>query len=237
MYPVAHAFASTRQRCDATRPICQRCLIARYQDQCVYDATPLDAFVAPSPSQARRLTARRTSSLGETPHESFHLLSVPHPSNKGKRVSRTPSFSNARPALSTPFPQLQPLQKRADVFQPQVTHSHYRSNETNLNQKSLSHPPNSKGEDQAQPMGETSVILRTTALVPSSPLLKSTVPSPPVSREAVPDVQADPTSPYYTFQDTRLIPNPIVRIFMANETNPRMFSLQNISPDTLSLLL
>ena len=72
-----------------------------------------------------------------------------------------------------------------------------------------------------------------TTLVPSSPLLKSTV----IDSDVISHLQADPTSPYYTFQDTRLIPNPIIRIYMANNVNPRMFSVQNISPHTLGLLL
>ena len=98
----------------------------------------------------------------------------------------------------------------------------------------------SSNASETEPVAKNAVILRT-----SAPLLKSTVSNSRASEAAFlrehfhneHPIQADPTSPYYLFQDTRLIPNPIVRIIMANETNPRMFSLQNISPDTLSLLL
>jgi hypothetical protein len=134
-------------------------------------------------------------------------LQSDYPTDQGESVS---VLDGVQSAASVSSAQLQPLQKRADEPQPH--------------------------KDQAESTVETPVVLRTTALVPSSPLLKSTVPNPR-ALEAVPHIQADPTSPYYAFQDTRLIPNPIIRIIMENETNPRMFSLQSISPDTLSLLL
>ena len=133
-------------------------------------------------------------------------------------------------------------QNRLDHFQPHITHSHYRSHQTRHDQERPSGPFDNENKDDAT--AEKSVVVRTTTLVPSSPLLKSTVMDSPAS-EALSHrhpqseylIQADPKSPYYTFQDTRLIPNPIIRIYMANSTDPKMFSLQNISPDTLSLLL
>lgn len=133
---------------------------------------------------------------------------------------------------------MQLLQNRLDHFQAHITHSHHQSYQTRHDQECLSGP----SDDDAT--AETSVVVRTATLVPSSPLLKSTVTDSPAS-EALSHhhpqseylTQADPKSLYYTFQDTRLIPNPIIRIYMANSTNPKMFSLQNISPDTLSLLL
>ena len=130
------------------------------------------------------------------------------------------------------------LQNHLDYLQPHITRSDYQSHQAHHDQGCPSGPFD---EDAT---AETSVVVRTTTLVPSSPLLKSTVTDSSAS-EALSHhrsqseylTQDDPKSPYYTFQDTRLIPNPIVRVYMANSTNPKMFSLQNISPDTLSLLL
>jgi hypothetical protein len=220
----------------------------------MYEATPPDLLTEISKSQTRRLAARRTSLTGDThrlrlspmsisvqdlPHsgrQSSHVPVTPLQSDysvdKGKSVSRTPSFQGPQTSASTSFAQVQPLQKCTDIFQPQAAHSHYRP-QAYYDQNHRS----SSNEGQVEPAPQSSVVLRTSALVPSSPLLKSTVPN---SRAAdASPIQADPTSPYYTytFQDARLIPNPIIRIFMANQTNPRMFSLQDISPDTLSLLL
>lgn len=141
-------------------------------------------------------------------------------------ISQVSSSRGVQPATSTSFSTVQPLQKRTDHSPPRST-SYYRPH-TYHDQDRPSHSSNV--EDEAG----SSVVLRSTELIPSSPLLKSTVSNPLASGGY--HIQADPTSPYYIFQDTRLIPNPIVRIVMENATNSRMFSLQNISPDTLSLL-
>ncbi|KAF9646250.1 hypothetical protein BDM02DRAFT_261728 [Thelephora ganbajun] len=251
-----------KKRCDATRPICQRCTVARYQDECVYDAAPPDPSVELSRPQARRVMARRTSLSGgnlrprpalsdssqSPPHfvlQSSHTLTTPpqpgYPVNKGKHESLVQPSQNVPSTASTSFAHVQPLQKRFDRFQHHTTRSHHQSH---LMRHGQNHPSDSSSDDnEVEHTAQTSVVIRTTTLVPSSPLLKSTVSNSRAS-EAVPlryphdeyPIQADPKSPYYTFQDTHLIPNPIVRVYMANNTNPKMFSLQTISPDTLSLL-
>ena len=161
-------------------------------------------------------------------------------SEKDDDLPSTLPSQDVHPTFSTSFAHVQPLQD-ADHFQPH-SRSHYRPHLFPHDQR----PPSGFSDDkqQAEPTAQTSVVLRTTTLAPSSPLLKSTVitsrAADQVSRhhpQGGHPIQADPTSPYYTFQDTRLIPNPIIRIYMATNANPRMFSVQNISPDTLSLLL
>jgi len=162
-----------------------------------------------------------------------------YPTDKDGDISLTIPSQDTPPTASTSFSQVQPLQKRFDHFQSH-TRSHYRPH---LHEQQR-HSDISGDDTPAAHTVQTSVILRTTTLVPSSPLLKSTVITSRASDEvshhhsqSEPPIQADPTSPYYSFQDTRLIPNPIIRIYMATNANPRMFSVQNISPDTLSLLL
>lgn len=249
--PTLHSHDRSRcQRCDATRPICQRCAVARYQDECVYDAAPPGPLVEVTQPQVRRIVARRTSLLGDIAYEprlapafsrnpprpsirsSITLTTPPqleYPTSADEGVSLPPPSQSVR---SASFSHAQPLQQHPDHSQP-----HAHSHQVHHVQQRPSDSSNNK--NQAEPSAQTSVVLRTTTLVPSSPLLESTVANPhasgSVSRHY--PIQADPTSPYYTFQDTRLIPNPIIRIYMANNANPRMFSLQNISPDTLSLLL
>ena len=242
-----HTTTFCLQRCDATRPVCQRCLLARYQDQCLYDAAaPPDSPI--QPSHTRRLVAGPTSSSGDTPRpgltlgfipglDSSHVLLTPlqpgYLTDRGNSASQVPVLQDAQPTAPVSPVELQ-LQKGTNHSQPHIPNSYYRSHQTHHDQGRSSHPPNN--EDEAELTEEAPVVLRTTALVPSSPLLKSTIFNSH-SSEAVSDIRADPTSPYYAFQDTRLTPNPMIRIFMSNQTNPRMFSLQNISPDTLSLLL
>jgi len=249
------------QRCDATRPICQRCTVARYQDECMYDAFPPDPSTELSQPQVRRFLARRTLLLGDTleprpavpgskqspPHpglQSSNTLPIlpqsGYPTNEVQNVSPVPPSQDVQSTTSTSFTHVQPLQKRPDYFQPCIIHSHRRSHQTHCDQERP--PGSSSSEDEVT--AERSVVVRTATLVPSSPLLKSTVTDSPASdpvHHSYPQneylIQADPTSPYYTFQDTRLILNPIIRVYMANSTNPKMFSLQNISPDTMTLLL
>lgn len=143
------------------------------------------------------------------------------------------------PTDSSSFIHVQPLQKRLDHLQSH-TRSHYRPH---LHEQQR-HSDFSDNDTPAEPTVQTSVVLHTTTLAPSSPLLKSTVITSRASDEishhhpqSEHPIQADPTSPYYSFQDTHLIPNPIIRIYLATNANPKMFSVQNISPDTLSLLL
>ena len=201
--------------------------------------------------QARRIIARRASLSPSSISDSSQspppitLTSPPrlyYPADKDDDdMSLTLPSQDARPATSTSSAHARPPRNHPDHPQPH-TPSHYRSHQTHHDQRLPSGP--STDENQAESTAQTSVVLRTTTLAPSSPLLKSTVMSPHAS-EAAPHhhaqsehpIQADPKSPYYTFQDTRLIPNPIIRIYMANNANPRMFSIQSISPDTLSLLL
>ena len=213
----------------------------------MYDAAPPDTPVELSPSQSRRLLARQPSLSGGTSHalpsptpnsgqdspyvgqQSSHVLTTPlqpdYPMDKGEGGSQVPSLRDIKPAAPTSFANVQPLQKRSNIFHPRVTQSHYRSQQTRRDQNN----PSSSSNDGS------SVVIRSTALVPSSPLLKSTVCNSRASETY--QIQADPTSPYYAYQNIRLTPNPIVRIIMDSVTNPRMFSLQTISPDTLSLLL
>ena len=230
----------------------------------MYDAASPEP-VELSSSQTRRLMARRTSISGDTPRPDpspvpgpsrrsppsdkrfpdplLNLLPPGHPMKQGEDVLLVPPSQAVQPTASTSFAHVQPLQKRTDYSASYGARSHYRSQQTHHDQNYPTRLSSNAGE--TEPTTETAVILRTTALVPSSPLLKSTVSNSRASEAAFLreyshneyPIQADPASPYYLFQDTRLIPNPIIRIIMANETNPRMFSLQNISPDTLSLLL
>ena len=228
----------------------------------MYDAFPPDLPVELSPSQARRVVARRTSLLGDTleppsaapasnqisPHPDLQPSTTPitppqpdYPAFEGENVSLAPSSQDAQPTISASFPHVQPLQKRPDHPQPHTTHPHYRADqETYHDQNCPSDSSSNRNQDEAA--AETSVVVRTATLVPSSPLLKSTVADSATSGarsypQSDHSIQADPTSLHYIFQDTRLVPNPIIRIYLANSTNPKMFSLQNISPDTLGLLL
>jgi len=213
----------------------------------MYDAAPPEPSIELPGPQARRVIARRTSLLGDTLRshpaslgssqspptlQSSVTLTTPprlH-SSTNDDIYLVPSSQGVHPTASTSFADVKPLQNHA--------HSHYRSHQTYDNQQSPA------DENQTKPVTQTSVVLRTTTLAPSSPLLQSTVTISRASQavshhypQSQYQIQADPNSPYYTFQDTRLIPNPIIRIYMANNANPKMFSLQNISPDTLSLLL
>ena len=192
-------------------------------------------------------TLSPTSDSSQSPprlllQSSITLKTPPRPDNptdKDGDISLALPSQDANTASSTSLAHVQPPQKRLDRSQ-SYTRSHYRPHLHDQRR----HSDFSDDKSQAEPMAQTSLILHTTTLVPSSPLLKSTVITSHASDE-VPrhhsqsehPIQADPTSPYYTFQDTRLIPNPIIRIYMATNANPRMFSVQNISPDTLSLLL
>ena len=206
--------------------------------------------------------ARRTSLTGDTleprpavpdsnqtpPHPGFQssiTLTTPlqpdYLTNEDQNSSLIPPLQDIKSTTSASFAHVQPLQNRPDHFQPNIAHSHYQFHNAHHDQE---HPSGSANENQGEAIVETSVVVRTTTLVPSSPLLKSTVTVSPTSElvshhypQSEYLIQADPTSPYYTFQDPRLMPNPIIRIYMANSANPKMFSLQNISPDTLSLLL
>jgi len=163
-----------------------------------------------------------------------------YPMDNDRDISLTLPSQDTRSTAPTSFAHVQPLQQRVDHFQSH-TRSHYRPH---LHEQKR-HSDFSDDKNPTEPTAaQTSVVLRTTTLVPSSPLLKSTVITSRVSddvshhhSQSEHPIQADPASPYYTFQDTRLIPNPIIRIYMATNANPRMFSVQNISPDTLSLLL
>ena len=196
---------------------------------------------------AKRASPSPTSDSSQSPprlllQSSVTLKTPPqpdYPTDKDDDISLTLPSQDAHPTASTSFTHVQPLQKRLDHLQSN-TRSHYRPH---LHDQ-VRHSDFSDVNTPAAPTVQTSVVLRTTTLVPSSPLLKSTVitsrASDQVSHhhsQSEHPIQADPTSPYYTFQDTRLIPNPIIRIYMATNANPRMFSVQNISPDTLSLLL
>ena len=196
---------------------------------------------------SRRASLSPTSDSSQSPPrlllQSSFTLTTPHqpdhPMGEDDDLPSTPPSQDAHPTTSTSFAHVQPLQKRPDHSQP---HSHYRPHLFHHDERRPS--DSSDDKNQAEPMAQTSVVFRTTTLVPSSPLLKSTVITSRASDEvshhhsqSEHPIQADPTSPYYTFQDTRLIPNPIIRIYMASNANPKMFSVQNISPDTLSLLL
>jgi len=184
-----------------------------------------DSSQSPPRSRLPPSITLRTPSQSDCPTDQDDDLPLPLPSQ------------SAHPTTSTSSTHVPPLQTPPDRFPPHA-HSHYRSHLTDHGQR---HPSDfSDDKNQAKPIAQTSVVLRTTTLVPSSPLLKSTVITSRASDEAPHrdrPIQADPKSPYYTFQDTRLIPNPIIRIYMATNANPKMFSVQNISPDTLSLLL
>ena len=198
-------------------------------------------------------TLKHRSSISDSSQSSPHpgsrspdTITTPpqpnQPTNEDENIFLVPSSQDTQPTASTSFSQVQPLQKRPDHFPPPTVRSHYRSHQTHHGQMRPSSSFNK--ENKEEPTAETSVVIRTATLVPSSPLLKSTVVNSPASEAGAyhyPQseylIRADPKNPYYTFQDICLIPNPIIRIYVANSTNPRMFSLQNISPDTLGLLL
>ena len=231
----------------------------------MYDAATPEPVVELSRPQVRRVLARRVSHPGYSPET--HLgspsnsgssqspsppsprppitLTTPpqpsYPTNDDDSVPLIPPSQNVHTTSSTSFAHVPPLQKRSDHFQSHSP-SHSRSRQTHYDQRYSS--DSSSDENQPNPTAQTSVVLRTTKLVPSSPLRGSTVmnsrASEPLSHyrpQTEYPVQADPASPYYAFQDTRLVPNPTIRFYMTNYVNPRMFSVQNISPDTLSLLL
>ena len=228
----------------------------------MYDASPPDLPVELSPSQARRVVARRTSLLGDTlkppsaaptsnqisPHPDLQPSITPvtppqpdYPAFESEGVPLAPSPQDPQPTVSASFAHIQPLQKGPDHIQPHTTHPHYRPHQEAYHDH-IRPSDSSSNRNQDEATAETSVVVRTATLVPSSPLLKSTVADSATSGarsypQSDHSIQADLTSPYYTFQDTRLVPNPIIRIYLANSVNPKMFSLQNISPDTLGLLL
>ena len=237
----------------------------------MYDASLPDLPVEVSPSQARRVAARRTSLSGDTlklpsvvlgsnqiPQHpdlqpSITLTTPPrpdYPAFEDENVYLVPLSQDVQPVASITFTHIQPLQKRSDHLQPYSvsSSSSSSSDEDDTRPRYRSHQETYRGQNRLsdsfsnEKRDETSVVVRTATLIPSSPLLKSTIvdPAAPGARPYPQNdylIQADPTSPYYTFQDTRLIPNPIIRIYLANSPDPKMFSLQNISPDTLGLLL